>query len=252
MRYVDMHCHLGLMRDGLACAREAEVRGIGILDASVTPAGYSASREAYAACPNVRVAAGLHPWWLSDGTCGDADVDALVELVSDTPRVGEVGLDFSTKHLPSKDAQVRAFTRVARACAEHPLDGRLLTIHAVRSADTVLDILEETGLVRESVCIFHWFSGTSDELARARRAGCWFSINAHMLATRKGREYARIVPEDRLLLETDAPPSNADYGCAELERELAYTSERLAAIRHADARELACRIAERSAALLDL
>ena len=35
--------------------------------------------------------------------------------------------------------------------------------------------------------------------------GCLFSVNPRMLATRKGREYARQVPLARLLLETDLP-----------------------------------------------
>ncbi|MBE6471190.1 MAG: TatD family deoxyribonuclease, partial [Coriobacteriaceae bacterium] len=43
---------------------------------------------------------------------------------------------------------------------------------------------------------------------RAVRAGCYFSVNARMLATRRGREYARILPGERLLLETDLPPES--------------------------------------------
>ena len=252
MRFVDMHCHLDLMADGPACARDAAKRGIGILNASVTPAMYATARTRYADCERVRCAAGLHPWWLSDGTCTDADVAQLEELLETERFVGEVGLDFGARHIANSDIQASAFTRIARACAEHPLEGRLLTIHAVRSADTVLDILDQTGLLSRAACIFHWFSGTSDELSRARRAGCWFSVNSHMLATKRGREYARVIPDDRLLLETDAPPSDRPYGCDELEAELADTLARVAVIRHTDPDELGWRIALASEELLGL
>ena len=88
----------------------------------------------------------------------------------------------------------------AREGSEH-----VLSLHAVRSADAVLDLLEKHHACERSHAILHWFSGTSDDLARARRMGCLFSVNPRMLATRKGREYARQIPLAQLLLETDLP-----------------------------------------------
>lgn len=253
MRLVDMHCHLDLMANGPDVAGEAAARGLGLFDVTVTPAVYGKARDAYAGMSNVRVGAGLHPWWLADGTCDERDIDELVAHLAGTPYVGEIGLDFSARHRASAPLQTAALTAVARTCAEHPLDGRILSIHAVQSASAVLDILERHDLVSSATCILHWFSGTSDELTRARRAGCLFSINGRMLATKRGREYARIMPERALLLETDAPPGDRiPYSAQLLEQELAQTLEELAAIRGVDARELGETIAERSTRLLGM
>lgn len=252
MRLVDMHCHLDLMANGPEVAAEAAAIGLGILNASVTPRDYLAARDAYRGSPAVRCAAGLHPWWIDDGTCSAEDVDLLVQEIVRTPFVGEVGLDYGKSHAASASAQRGAFERIVRACAEHPLPGRVLTIHAVRSAGDVLDILESHGLMRSAACIIHWFSGTSDELARARKLGCHFSINEFMLGTRRGREYARQIPVERLLLETDLPadrgPGSAEVIAASLECTLATVAE----LKGTDAEQLGQRICEHSCKLLDL
>lgn len=250
MRLYDMHCHLELMSNAAEVARDAAQLGVGLLDATVTPAAFVQARTLHAGAPAVRVAAGLHPWWLDDERCGHADIEMLVAQIASCPYVGEVGLDFSQRHASSADLQTEAFDAIVRACASHPLPGRLLTIHAVRATGTVLDVLERHGLDRSAACIIHWFSGTSDELTRARLAGCLFSINGRMLATKRGREYARIIPEDSLLLETDAPPGEGPYSAAAIADELEKTLSHLAEIRGVDARELGARIAERSVALL--
>lgn len=199
----DTHCHLDFFCDPTAVARDASARGIGFLAATVDPAGHDLLQGLnLPGC--VRIGAGLHPWWVADGRCGADEVARAAELARESRYVAEVGLDFSDAHTPSEShgAQVEAFECIARACAD---GGKVLSIHAVRSASTVLDILEETGSLAANTCIFHWFSGTSDELARAVRASCLFSVNRMMLATRRGREYARQVPADRLLTETDLP-----------------------------------------------
>lgn len=252
MRFVDMHCHLDLMANGPEVATEAAAIGLGILNASVEPRGFLATRDAYRNSPAVCCAAGLHPWWIDDGTCGVEDVDLLVQEIARTPYVGEVGLDYGKNHVASAPTQRDAFERIACACAEHPLPGRVLTIHAVRSAGDVLDILEGHGLTRSVACIIHWFSGTSDELARARKAGCLFSVNEFMLGTRRGREYARQIPVERLLLETDLPadrgPGSAEVVAASLERTLATIAE----LKGIDAERLGRQVCEHSCELLGL
>ena len=252
MRFVDMHCHLDLMANGPQVAAEAAATGLGILNASVAPRDFLATRDAYRDSPAVRCAAGLHPWWIDDGTCDADDVELLVREIARTPFVGEVGLDYGKSHAASASAQRDAFERIVRTCAEYPLPGRVLTIHAVRSAGDVLDILESHGLTRSAACIIHWFSGTSDELARARKAGCLFSVNEFMLATRRGREYARQIPVERLLLETDLPadrgPSSAEVVVASLERALATIAE----LKGVDAAQLGQQVCSHSCKLLGL
>ena len=140
----------------------------------------------------------------------------------------------------SRDVQLAAFERVAHACAEG--GGKVLSLHAVRSADAVMDVLERTGCTESYVCVLHWFSGASDELHRAVKQGCLFSVNPRMLATKRGRAYVRAIPADRLLLETDLPPeSAARYDAADVETPLRATLAELAALRAEDPEALETR-----------
>ncbi|MEC4176800.1 TatD family hydrolase [Adlercreutzia sp. R7] len=93
---------------------------------------------------------------------------------------------------------------------------KLISIHAVNAAGVALDLLEQAGTLSRHQVILHWFSGTSDDLIRAVRAGCFFSVGPRMLASRRGREYVRQIPLDRLLLETDMPSRAGDTLAAEV------------------------------------
>jgi len=201
-----MHCHLDFLDDPAGFAHGARLRGLGFFSATVTPGGFERACELLAGCENVRVGVGLHPWWINDGRCDAEDVERVCAAIARTQFVGEIGLDFGKRCAASHEAQIAAFERIAAACAE--VGGRLLTVHAVRSADAALDVLERTGCLANNQVILHWYSDTSEGLWRAVRAGCSISVNARMLVTRRGREYARVIPLERLLLETDLPPDD--------------------------------------------
>jgi TatD DNase family protein len=53
--------------------------------------------------------------------------------------------------------------------------------------------------------VMHWFTGTAAEARRAVDLGCYFSINAQMLASAKALRTVQTLPRDRLLTETDGP-----------------------------------------------
>ncbi|MDY6050718.1 MAG: TatD family hydrolase [Corynebacterium sp.] len=115
----------------------------------------------------------------------------------------------------------------------------VLSIHGVRAFTPVLDMLEESGLLTAAsgktssgktssgraasgktstrtnpqrvVPIIHWFMGTSDELTRLMRGGGCISFNTMMLKGKKGRAYAKQVPAERILLETDLPAGRSAH-----------------------------------------
>lgn len=252
-RLFDMHCHLDRMANADDVAAEAAERGLALFGVTVTPAETKAASERFASAPNVRIGVGLHPWWLADAGSQADSADRAALMAAQSRFVGEIGLDFGPKNLSTSDAQIQAFELIVRACAERPMEGRVLSIHAVRSAQAALDILERFDMTHQAACIFHWFSGSSDELARARALGCLFSVSEHMLASKRGREYARQIPLDRLLLETDAPPElDAPYRAGQLETSLEHTLDQLSEIRSTARDDLATAIAATSSRLLDL
>lgn len=96
----------------------------------------------------------------------------------------------------------------------------MLSIHSVKAAGVVIDELEKAGTFKNNICIFHWFTGTVTERRRAIEAGAWFSINPRMLKTKSGQETIKMIPADRLLLETDAPFTRKFSTAIELTKEL--------------------------------
>ena len=199
----DMHCHLDFSSDAAALARMAQAYGVAAFSNTVTPEGYLAASKALAGFLNVRTGVGLHPWWVADGRCGAEQVELACQLIQETRFVGEVGLDFAPRREGTFETQLDAFERIVNACCAQ--NGKVISIHAVRSATAVLDVLERHRTTRSNACILHWFSGSSQELTRARKMGCHFSVNPNMLATKRGRAYVRQIPPERLLLETDLP-----------------------------------------------
>ena len=220
LTYFDAHVHANLMDSPLNAARSSHDAGLGLFACGVTPHDYLELTPQLTQA-NIRVGLGAHPWYISDGRVTQKDIDLLLELMEQTPYLGEIGLDFSSRYCVDglQDLQVRAFTQICKRAAELSRNSqpRVLSMHTVRSVDTVLDILEQTGAAQECVPIIHWFSGSSEELQRAIKLGCWFSVGEMSLKTKRGREYAKVYPQDKLLTETDLPSSNqTDIGAADI------------------------------------
>lgn len=220
-----------------AVADEATTLDLVLFDCGVDPRDFARAKKRACNRSNIFAGIGLHPWWLADGRCGNAEINLLCEVAAQERLIGEVGLDFSARFAGSEPLQVQAFDRLCDALVQHPLAGRVISIHAVRSAGTVLDVLGSHELLTPSpdspAIIFHWFSGTSNEFVRARNAGCYFSVNERMLATKRGREYARQIPLDRLLLETDAPARpQADASAQQLIASLKSVSRHIAELKN--------------------
>ena len=216
----DAHCHLDFMADGEQVAADALEAGCLLYANTVEPGSYEAVAARFSRFGNVRVGLGLHPWWVrEDARAQVAEFEGLFDGAG-VRYVGEVGLDFGKRAAGTRDGQLLAFESIARQAGSR--GGCALSLHAVRSAGTVLDVLGRTGALESCTCIFHWFSGSSDELQRAIGSGCLFSVNEMMAASRRGREYIKAIPAGQLLLETDAPPEDQGgaYGYRRLEESL--------------------------------
>lgn len=211
LTYFDAHVHANLMDSPLNLARSSHKAELGLFTCGVTPQDYLELAPQLSQ-DNIRVGLGAHPWYISDGRVTEKDIKLLLELMEQTPYVGEIGLDFSSRYCVDglQDLQVRTFTQICTRAAKLSRNGqpRVLSMHTVRSVDAVLDILEQTGAAQACTPIIHWFSGSSEELQRAIKLGCWFSVGEMSLKTKRGREYAKVYPKDKLLTETDLPFSD--------------------------------------------
>ena len=211
LTYFDAHVHANLMDSPLNIARSSNEAELGLFTCGVTPHDYL-ELVPQLTQDNIRVGLGAHPWYISDGRVTEKDIELLLELMEETPYLGEIGLDFSSRYCVDglQELQVKNFTQICARAAELSRSGqpRVLSMHTVRSVDAVLDILEQTGAAQACIPIIHWFSGSSNELQRAIKLGCWFSVGEMSLKTKRGREYAKVYPKDKLLTETDLPSSD--------------------------------------------
>lgn len=118
--------------------------------------------------------------------------------------IGECGLDYYYDQAPAKDVQVAVFLEHIRASQETQLP---LIIHARAADKDMEDILLETTKQKSFPFVLHCYS-SGEKLARtALDLGGYLSFSG--IVTFKNaldiQHIAKVVPLDRLLVETDAP-----------------------------------------------
>lgn len=239
----DAHCHLGFADDAVAIAQQARSYGIHALCSTVSPEGFDRTRMLLAGLPNIAVGLGLHPWWIDEGRVGTSDLTIFEGLAPEAPFIGEVGLDFSRYRKRTRQAQTEAFARTMGCIKEH-CPGKPVFLHAVRSTEAVLGILEQLDLFASNDCVFHWFTGSAQQLHRAAAQGAWFSCSARMAKGQQGAQLVAMVPAERLLVETDAPAHEGDaWSAAEWASGIESAIEAIAAARDCGADEARALIA---------
>lgn len=207
MMLIDSHCHLnykGLVEDQaeiLARARETGVKGF--LNISTRQCEWNeivatAERES-----DVWASIGIHPHEADQHS--DLGEAALLEAAA-TPRVigiGETGLDYYYDH---SDRQVQQdLFRVHIGVARET--GLPLIVHTRDAEDDTIRIIEEEMGKGAFPALIHCFTASAPFAARMLDLGLTISISG-IVTFKNAKDLQAIVadlPEDRLLVETDAP-----------------------------------------------
>lgn len=197
---VDFHCHLDLYPDHMAAIAAAEASCIYTLAVTTTPKAWPRNRDLTQDTRFVHAALGLHPQLVADRA---HELPEWERYLPETRFVGEVGLDAGPRFFTSFDNQKRVFRTVLERCAE--AGDKILTVHSVRSATAVLDMIEEYLPQGRGKVVLHWFTGSRSEARRATALGCYFSVNAEMARSERGRALIANLPLERVLTETDGP-----------------------------------------------
>jgi TatD DNase family protein len=142
---------------------------------------------------------GLHPHDAKDG------VAPVVELARAGHQrlvgIGECGLDYYYEHSP-KDQQRQAFSAQIALAKELDL---ALVVHARGAFDDLFDIFRSEGVPSRTV--IHCFTGTPADAEGCLELGCDISVSG--IVTFKNadelRDAAKLVPLERLHVETDSP-----------------------------------------------
>src|SRR5437016_2728219 len=204
---VDSHCHLDFPDFGGeldAIVGRARAAGVGRM---VTISTRIKRRDALRAIteryPDVFCSIGTHPHYAHEEL--DIGVDEIVRLTEHgkTVAIGEAGLDYHYDFSP-RDAQERGFrNHIAAARAT----GLPLVIHSRNADDDMGRILEEEMGKGAFKAVLHCFTGGRALAERAIALGLSISFTGIVTFKKSDelRAIAAALPDDRFLVETDAP-----------------------------------------------
>lgn len=197
---VDFHCHLDLYPEFESLISESERKSIHTLTVTTTPKAWPRNRDLASVTKHVRVALGLHPQVVSERA---HEFALWREYLPQSRYIGEVGLDAGPKFYKSFDLQKQVFEKILKECST--AGEKILTVHSLRSAPTVLDMIE--AYLSQGSCrvVLHWFTGGPKQAKRAIDLGCYLSINAEMLKSDRHQALLKDIPISRILTETDGP-----------------------------------------------
>lgn len=201
---IDSHCHLDgaeFDADRDAVIARALAAGIGrIVIPGVERANFAAVASLCRAEPGCRPAYGIHPMYVDRAR--EEDLLALAEWLrgDDVVAVGEIGLDHFIA--PRDEARQLLFFRAQLELArEHALP---VILHVRKAIDPILRELRRCRVVGG---IAHAFNGSEQQAQEFIKLGFVLGFGGAMTWSRAAhlRRLAATLPEEALVLETDAP-----------------------------------------------
>ncbi|KAK9122034.1 hypothetical protein Syun_019651 [Stephania yunnanensis] len=209
MKLIDCHCHLQdpriyhqapqLIRTALDCGVLCfVVNGTAEKDwALVKQMG-----EQYRSC--IVPCFGLHPWYVAERTPNW--FDSLRGYFDSTPyaAVGEIGLDKGShgKKISFTD-QIQVFRQQLELAKQLE---RPVSIHCVRAFGDLLEIMQSVGPFPQGA-ILHSYMGSAEMVPSLAKLGAYFSFSGFLFSMKqlKAKKMLKMVPAERILLETDSP-----------------------------------------------
>jgi TatD DNase family protein len=210
--WTDAHCHLqdtivrsspdnqrADVHDILERAHAAGVDRVVVVGTDATSSAEALAITGVTSPVEIYATVGLHPHDASH------DLGPVAQLARTRHErlvgIGECGLDYYYEHSP-RTQQRQAFS--AQIALANELD-LALVVHARDAFDDLVSILTSEGVPPRTV--IHCFTGTPDDAERCLDLGCDISISG--VVTFKNaeslREATKLVPLDRLHVETDSP-----------------------------------------------
>jgi len=206
MNLIDTHCHLTfdeLAGDIDSVIERSIAAGVTAwLTVGTDPEQNRQAVELADRFENMYAAVGIHP---HDAKTVTAETIArLIQLARNEKvvAIGETGLDFHYD-FSEPPAQRRVFAQHLKIAAEFNLP---VVIHSREAFDDTLEILEQFGASVKKV-VFHCFTGSAEQAKIILDRGYHISFTGVVTFKNAGkiREAAKLVPLDKLMLETDCP-----------------------------------------------
>lgn len=204
---VDTHCHLDHVEkkgiDVPKLLREADTARFGrLIDVGITPPDLDGRRARFASPDLVSFTSGLHPTEVTPKAWSDAVLlleQQLQESENKVVAVGECGIDlyWSDEHYSD---QLAALTAQAHLASQHELP---LILHNRSSEHQMLSFLRDV----RPLGIMHCFSQDEEYCHSCVDLDMYVSFGGNLTYKKSNgiRAAAAIVPDELLLVETDAP-----------------------------------------------
>jgi TatD DNase family protein len=195
---VDAHAHVDQYTDNLAEAlQQIAAHQILTLSVSMDMETYAKATAIAQSCTYVVPTFGIHPWE-AHRYC--SRLDEAESYLKATPVVGEAGLDFYW--VKDKGRYLCQLAVFEYQCARAHRLSKPVNLHTKGAEREVLKAINKFEIVKPLV---HWYSGPLELIDSYLQAGSYFTIGVEVLTSARIQEIAKIIPGNRLLLETDNP-----------------------------------------------
>lgn len=228
MKTIDVHCHLQheqYDKDRAEVISEAKKRMLFVICSGARP---DWNRQALKLSEEhtgfIYATLGLHP--MDAEKLSEKDFEAELRFIRESagrPRngmkngvkegtnnvvgIGEIGLDYHwEKDEKKRKVQEERFIRLLKLAKDLKLPA---VIHSWDAEPRVLEVLSSQGMKN---VVMHCFSGKRPEFEKALSLGYMVSFSTQVCFSKDSRKFARDVPIDRILIETDSPYLDPAHG----------------------------------------
>lgn len=204
---VDSHCHLNygsLAEDMDGVLERAAANGVGtMLAINARLSEYEDVLKIAESHDHIWATVGSHPHDAEDEWGITADQLIGMAQHKKVVGIGETGLDYYYEHSP-RDKQKENFIAHIEAARE---TGLPLIVHARDADEDCAEIMEAEMKKGEYPAVIHCFTASEEFARRSLDIGCYISLSG--IVTFKSasvlQDAIKIIPMERLLIETDAP-----------------------------------------------
>lgn len=207
MRIYDAHMHLQEPElAGLRDEIDAEWSRLGLVKAVVNgtcEADWPVVKALAAEDSRVLPSYGLHPWYV-DARSADWVETLESRLGAARSAIGEIGIDHG---VPGRDDAIQEEVFLRQLDLGYRLD-RTVSIHCVKAWGRLEVLLRaQRDRLPDPGFLLHAYGGSAEMVPGFADLGAYFSFSAYAAHPRSGKRQKalEVIPEDRLLIETDAP-----------------------------------------------
>ncbi|KAK7315661.1 hypothetical protein VNO77_34227 [Canavalia gladiata] len=208
MKLFDAHCHLQdprILSKVPQLIKTAQDKGVVRFAVNgVSEQDWHVVKHLAETHPCVIPCFGLHPWFVAERSPNW--LQTLKEYFDSTPSaaVGEIGVD---KGSQGRKIDFSEQVDVLRQQLELAKElNKPASVHCVRAFGDLLELMKSMGPFPAGI-ILHSFLGSAEMVPEFSKLGAYFSFSGFLMSLKenKAKKMLKMVPSDRILLETDAP-----------------------------------------------